>query len=138
MCLSCILAFLLEDCQGGKFQQHQITFLPIVSRWPKKYFFEGVQSLSACLSDKSTLKMEMSRSIGGMMLAGKRQSTWRKTSLIAALSKTHFIRIYLDLNPRNRSAKTFNFPLIAASFFLRWAENGKSNILHIHSILLPI
>ena len=52
MCLTCILAFLLEDCQGGKFQQHQITFLSNVSQWLKKHFFEGVQPLLACLSDK--------------------------------------------------------------------------------------
>jgi hypothetical protein len=61
-----------------------------------------------------------------------------KTSPIAALSKTIFSRIYLDLNPRIRGARTFNFPLIVASFFLRWTENGKSKILQIHSTLLPI
>ena len=32
------------------------SFLSNVSRWPKKHFFEGVQSLPVCLSDKSTLK----------------------------------------------------------------------------------
>ena len=67
-----------------------------------------------------------------MILAGKSQSTWRKTSPSAALSKTNFSRIYLDLNHQLCGARTFNFPLIAATFFLRWTENWKSKILHIH------
>jgi len=81
--------------------------------------------------------MEMSRGIGGMMLAVKRQSTWRKTSPIAALSKTNFSLIYMDLNPRFRGARTFNFPLIAASFFSCGGPKmgNLKKKMQIHSIL---
>jgi hypothetical protein len=83
MCLSCILVFLLEDCKGGNFQQHQIIFLSKVSRWPpKKSLFEGVHFLPTCLSDNSTLKWKWVELLVEWCLQGKSQvHTWSKTYL---------------------------------------------------------
>jgi hypothetical protein len=62
-----------------------------------------------------------------MTLAGNTQSTWSKTSHFAELCKTNFSQIYLDLNPRLRGAKTFNFSLSDVSFL----SGGGSNVVNL-------